>query len=47
MNINDFCGIFVTAMLIVAVTMFVVLLCKLNHQPKRNSSKRAEAQALR
>ena len=47
MNINDFCGIVVTATLIVAVAMFAVLLCKLNRQPKRNSTKRAEAQALR
>ena len=47
MNINDFCGIFVTATLIVAVAMFLALVSKVNHQPKRNSSKRAEAQALR
>ena len=47
MNINDFCGIVVTATLIVAVAMFVVLLCKLNQQPKRKSIARAGAQALR
>ncbi len=47
MNLNDFCGIVVAAMLIGAVAMFAVLLCNVNHQPKRNSRKRAEAQALR
>ena len=47
MNINEFCGIVVTAMLIGAVATFVVMLCKVNQQPKRKSSKRAEAQALR
>ncbi len=47
MNINDFCAIVVTAMLIGAVAMFAVLLFNVNHQPRPNSSKRAEAQALR
>lgn len=42
MNINEFCGIAVTATLIVAVAMFVALLCRVNDRPSRNSSKRAE-----
>jgi hypothetical protein len=47
MNINDICGIVVAAMLFGAVTGFAVLICNVHNQAKRNSSKRAEAQALR
>ncbi len=47
MNINDICAIAVTATLILADAMFVALLSKVNRGPRRNSGKRAEAQALR
>ena len=47
MNINEFCGIGVAVTLVMAVTMFMVLIIKLNRPPRRTLRKQPAVAVLR